>query len=123
MNLSLNPRRPLIVGALGLVAAATLGFAATNTVSGSYAGDGVGSVSGYNVTNLHYNLDGANPNMTTSITFNINPVLTGTSTKRISFDNGASWIPAINCSGNNPVTCTAAVSVQAITSVRIVAAD
>ncbi len=123
MNISLNPRRLLIIGALGLVSAATLGFAASNTVSGSYAGDGSGTVSGYNITNLHYNLDSTNPNLTTSITFNINPALTGTSTKRVSFDNGANWIPAVNCSGNNPVTCTAAVSVQTLTSVRIVAAD
>lgn len=123
MNILLNPRRLLVIGALGLVAAATLGFAAANTVGSSFAGDGTGAVSGYGITNLHYTLDGNNPNLTTSISFNISPALTGTSTKRISFDNGANWVPAANCSGTNPVSCTAAVAVQSITSVRIVAAE
>lgn len=122
-SFSISPRRLLMVGALGLVAAATVGYANTNTVPGSNAGDGAGAISGYTVSNVHYTLDATTPSNATSVSFNTSPVLTGTSTKRISLDNGATWIPAGNCTGTAPVSCTISATVTSLTNLRVVAAD
>lgn len=111
-----------MIGALGVVAATTLGFAATNTFTSSYAGDGTGTISGYSVSNIHYTLD-TNPANVTSISFNTVPVMTGTSTRRISLDNGANWLPAGNCTGTAPVVCTVSASVLSLATIRLVAAD
>ncbi len=43
-----------VLSAIGGGAASA--FTASNTVNASYAGEGVGAVSGYNVTNIHYTL-------------------------------------------------------------------
>ena len=121
---SLSPRRLLTIGALGLVAAATVGYANSNTVPGSNAGDGTGTVSGYTVSNIHYTLDSTNPANATSVSFNTLPVMTGTSTRRISLDNGANWLPAGNCTGTAPVVCTlSGATVLSLTTIRLVAAD
>ncbi|MFN8617122.1 MAG: hypothetical protein U0837_08470 [Dehalococcoidia bacterium] len=122
-SLSLSPRRLFMVGALCLVAAATVGYANTNTVPGSNAGDGSGAISGYVVTNVHYNLDGTNPNNTTSVTFTVNTAIPNTATKRLSLDGGTTWLLAGACSGTTNISCTAAVPVLSLTNLRLVAAD
>ena len=82
MAITLSPRRLLILGALGIVAAATLGFAASNTVDPSNAGDGSGAVSGYTVTNIHYTL-GANPATTSQVSFDVTPAFSSTGTMKV----------------------------------------
>ncbi|MEO8541775.1 MAG: hypothetical protein ABI577_18695 [bacterium] len=121
--ISFSPRRLVVVGLLGLVAVATVGFAATNTVSTSNAGDGQAGISGYTVTAVHYTLDATNPNLTTSLSFTVSQAIPGTGTKRVSIDGGTTWIPAGNCSGTTSISCTAAVAVTALTNLRVVAAD
>jgi hypothetical protein len=120
---SISPKRLLVLGALGLTAALTVGYANSNNVPTSNAGDGSGAISGYTVTAVHYTLDNTNPNLTTQVSFNIAPALTGTSSKRVSLDGGTSWIAAGNCSGNGTVICTAALAVTSLTNLRVVAAD
>jgi len=44
---------------LFVLAGSTYAFAATNTVPPSIAGDGQGVISGYAITDVHYELDGA----------------------------------------------------------------
>ncbi|MCC6961424.1 MAG: hypothetical protein IT301_16375 [Dehalococcoidia bacterium] len=119
MAITLSPRRLLVLGALGIVAAATLGFAATNTVPDSNAGDGSGAVSGYTVTNIHYTL-GANPATTSQVSFDVTPAFSSTGTNVISLDGGTTWI---TCSGASSVTCPATVSVLSLGSLRVVAAQ
>ena len=120
MAITLSPRRLLILGALGIVAAATLGFAASNTVDPSNAGDGSGAVSGYTVTNIHYTL-GANPATTSQVSFTVTPALPAGGTAAISADNGTTW--ATGCTGTSTVTCTAALPIASLTSLRVVAAQ
>jgi hypothetical protein len=122
-TLNLSPRRLVLLGLVGLVAVLTLGFAAANTVPGSNAGDGSGTVSGYTVTNIHYTLDSTNPSNTTQVGFTLNPALSGTGTSRLSLNGGTTWLAAGACSGTTNVTCTAAVAVTSLTNLRIVAAD
>ncbi|MDH4176215.1 MAG: hypothetical protein OEV72_01465 [Thermoleophilia bacterium] len=66
-------RRTLIAVLLALVvAAATYGFTATNTVPGSYAGDGNNTISGYTVTNVDYTLNATDPSLIDKVDFTLN---------------------------------------------------
>ncbi len=123
MNFTLTPRRMVLAGLLGIVALATVGYANSNTVPGSNAGDGSGAISGYTVSGIHYTLDSSNPANTTSIGFTVNTAIPNTGTKRISLDGGTTWLSSGACSGNTTISCNAAVSVASLTSLRIVAAD
>lgn len=48
----------LVTLLLFVLAGATYAFAAVNTVDDTYAGDGEGDISGYEVTNIHYSTSG-----------------------------------------------------------------
>jgi hypothetical protein len=55
-------------------AAAVYGFAAANTVDVSGAGDGEGTISGYNITNIKYNLNSSTPYNIDSVEFDATPL-------------------------------------------------
>lgn len=123
MQISLKPRRLLLLAALGIVAMATVGYAASNTVPGSNAGDGYGAVSGYTVSNIHYGL-GSNPAIATSVTFDISPALLAGGDVRLSFDSGTTWTAAGDCTGTTSITCNNTnLSVASLQNLRIVAAQ
>lgn len=66
--------RMLAVGALVLlISAVAYGFAAANTVPVTGAGDGSGTISGYTVTNVDYNLNATNPANIDSVTLTLAP--------------------------------------------------
>lgn len=124
MNISINPRRMLMLGALGIVAATTLGFAATNTVPDSNAGDGAGVISGYTVTNVHYTLDSTTPTQVNQVSFTLAPAMVAGGTIRIS-TNGTNFITA-PCTGTTNITCSlagAGITAQSLTNLRVVAAQ
>ena len=104
-----------IAGALVLgllVAAAVNALVASNTVPSTAAGSGAGTISGYNVTAVKYNLDASNPANIESVQFTLDASAT---TVRIKLDSGSStYYPAANCtaSGNN-WTCTTILPSQA----------
>ncbi|MFV9505587.1 MAG: hypothetical protein AB4911_13610 [Oscillochloridaceae bacterium umkhey_bin13] len=56
---------------LFLIMAAAYGFAAANTVGDSFAGDGVGTISGYDVTSVTYTLQATDPRMLSSVAFKL----------------------------------------------------
>jgi hypothetical protein len=101
-----------------ILSVAVYGFAAANTVPASSAGDGSGAISGYDISNIHYALNAANPANIQTVTFDILPVSAGD--VRITMD-GATWSTCVNAAGS--VTC--AVSQPALTaaSLRVVAAE
>jgi hypothetical protein len=69
--------KSLIITILVLVfATAAYALAASNTVPSSYAGEGVGGVSGYGVTNLQYDLNGSNASNIDSVTFTLDAAAT-----------------------------------------------
>jgi hypothetical protein len=53
------------------VMAAAYGFAATNTVPDTRAGDGAGNISGYKVCHVEYTLDNSNPQNLSRVEFTL----------------------------------------------------
>ena len=98
-----NHRQISIV--VAVVVAAVIGggayaFTASNTVPTTTAGSGVGTVSGYTVTNLHYNLNATSPANIDSLTFTISPVVPSTSTGKVVIQ------AALTVGGPTSYTCT-----------------
>ncbi|PFG74551.1 hypothetical protein [Tepidiforma thermophila] len=119
-----SPRRLLAAAVFSIVAVSALGFAATNTVPATNAGDGSNTVSGYTISNVHYNLDPANPATANSVTFDISPAVPATGTAAVSFDGGTTW--SSSCTTGSTITCTFSTAQPigaAFTSLRVVAAQ
>lgn len=114
-------RLPAIAAAFAVVAGASYAFAASNTVPASRAGDGSAAVSGYAVTNIHYNLNISNPQALSSVTFTIAPAVPPSGTVRVSLDGGGTWVSA--CTTGASITCTTSAPVTGITGLRVVAAQ
>ncbi|HYI15729.1 MAG TPA: hypothetical protein VEX37_10075 [Thermomicrobiales bacterium] len=65
-------RRSAVLGLLLVIlATAGFGFAATNSVQPSRAGDGQAAISGYNVTQIDYQLVAGDPTNIDSVTFQL----------------------------------------------------
>lgn len=63
-------RRLAMLGVFGLIAVAAFGFAATNNVGPSNAGDGTGVVSGGDISGIHYIVSA---NQVTGVAFDYTP--------------------------------------------------
>lgn len=114
----------LIVLAL-VLGAATYGFAASNSVPESGAGDGDGAVSGYTITNIDYTLQGSDPTYLAGVSFDIAPT-SGASTPdtvEISLNSGTDWV---SCSAGANTTCSLpsdTYDVLSVTNLRVVATE
>lgn len=64
-------RLAVILAAAAALAFAAFAFTATNNVPGSYAGDGSATISGYNVSNVAYQLEAGNPENINSVSFTL----------------------------------------------------
>jgi hypothetical protein len=65
-------RRTAVLGLLLVIlATAGFGFAATNNVQNSRAGDGEGDIAGFNVTDISYGLNATDPEQFASVSFDI----------------------------------------------------
>ena len=64
-------RTAVIIAAAAALAFASYAFTAANTVPASKAGDGNGVISGYVVSNIAYQLEGANPANIESVSFDL----------------------------------------------------
>jgi hypothetical protein len=104
------PRSRLLVTivAAAAVAGGAYAFTAANTVPASKAGAGSGAVSGYTITNLHYNLNAAAPGNIDSLTFTISPVVPSTSTGKV--------IVQATLSSGGPFTYTCATDTTGATA-------
>ena len=76
-------RRLAAVAIIATLAVASLGFAASNTVPASKAGDGSGAISGYTVSAVHYNLNSTDPATIDAVTFALDSVPASGSTIRV----------------------------------------
>lgn len=111
-----------VAGLFAVIATSAYGFAATNTVPGSRAGDGSGSISGYNVTNIRYTLGAANPGRITAVRFRLNGPAT---TVRIQVGPGATWYSCVNTTANRwrcPTT-PGVLTVASAANLRVVAVE
>ncbi len=118
-------RRLAAVAIIAVVALAGFGFAASNTVPGSKAGDGAGTITGYVVSTVHYNLNATNPRNIDSVTFALDSAPVAGSTIRVKLvAAGASYYSCTNAGVN--VTCNTTspqATVLAADELRVVVAD
>jgi archaellin len=90
----------LVAGAAVLIGLGTYAFTASNTVQQTNVGAGSAAVSGYTVSNIHYNLNATTPTNVDSLTFTISPSIPagGSGTVVIAVD--------LSSGGSNRYTCT-----------------
>lgn len=98
-----RPSRTLIVAILALsIGAGVYAYAATNTVPGSTAGSGSGTISGYTVSSIAYTLNATTPTNLDAVAFTISPA--AATTVKVQLASGGSWYSCTNTAGS--VTCT-----------------
>jgi hypothetical protein len=91
------------------IAGGAYAFTASNTVPTSTAGAGVGAVSGYTVTNLHYGLNTTTPTNIDSLSFTVSPVIPSTGTGKVVV------AAALTTGGPNSYTCTSNTAGDTVT--------
>jgi hypothetical protein len=111
-----------------VIAAAIYGFAAANTVGDSGAGDGSGTIYGYEISNIAYTLNSTNPSNIDSVEFDIDDlggVLGDPSTVQIELEGGSgSWYSCTVSSGHATCNTTSpSQDVLGATELRVVAVD
>jgi hypothetical protein len=97
--------RSRILGVLVIAAALATGvyaFTATNTVPNSNAGSGSGTISGYTVSNVQYQLNATTPSDIDSITFTLNATAGTAKAKVVS---GSTTYTDCSIAGGVNVTC------------------
>ena len=95
-------RRTMIVALLALaIGTGVYAYAAANTVPGSNAGSGSGTISGYTITSIVYTLNSTTPTNLDQVAFTIAP--TTTSTVKVQLAAAGSWYSCTNTAGS--VTC------------------
>jgi len=86
--------------AIVVIAGGAYAFTASNTVPATTAGAGAGVVSGYTITNLHYNLNATTPGNVDGLTFTISPAVPSTGTGKVIVS------AALSTGGPTTYTCT-----------------
>ena len=109
-----------VILVVGLVAAGTYAFTATNTVAASKAGDGAAAITGYNVTNVTYTQNPVDPTLLATYTFTLDAAASSVDAKVVS-----GQLTYDNCVGGllNSWTCTppAGTTVQSLDNLRVIA--
>jgi hypothetical protein len=127
MNLSRTLKIAAVLLAVMVFSMAVYGFAAANTVVTSAAGDGQNTVSGYQITNVKYNLDAVDPGKIATVTFTLDTAPKAGSTIKIKLvDTGTDWFACTNAT--TTVTCTTSTgpnpaTVATANKLRVVIAD
>ena len=117
-------RRIAVVALLAFVLGTTaFAYAASITFNGTSnagaAGQGSGDISGYDVTDIHYTLNDADPSQITGVTFSLTPDTATTVKAKIT--GMAGW--AACTGGASPWSCPVAGSAQAAVNLQVAAAD
>lgn len=117
-------RRIALVALLAFVLGTTaFAYAASITFNGASnagaAGQGSGDISGYNVTNIHYTLDGSDPAQITGVTFSLTPDTASTVEAKIT--GMTNW--ATCTGGASPWSCAVTGNAQAAVNLQVAAAD
>jgi hypothetical protein len=122
----LKPKYIAIALVILVLAVIAFGYAAANVVPESGAGEGVGTVSGYTISNIAYTLLTTDPTKVSSVAFDAAATsgAEAPSTVKVSVDSGSTWIA---CTGpvTNTWTCTFTSEseplVSAISSMQVIA--
>ena len=118
------PTRTIKISLIIIVMLATAGvasaLAAANTVPATSAGDGSGTISGYTVSNVVYNLNGTNPANLDSVEFDLNAAASTVTIKLVAA--GSTWYSCTNAV--NHWTCTTAgATVLSANELRVIATE
>ena len=105
-----------------LIVGAGFAFTAANTVPASKAGEGVGTITGYNIASVHYVLNNADATKVDSTTFTLDSEPVAGSTINVRLDStGSTWYTCANsgvnvtCNTTSPAaTATAANQLQVV---------
>lgn len=106
------------------VLGATYASTASNTVGATQAGDGSGTISGFAVSSVKYNLNASSPNNIDSVTFNLDSTPPSGSTLKAQLASAGTWYTCTNVAA--AVTCTVTspqATVAAATNLRVVIAQ
>ena len=99
-------------------------YTASNTVPNTNAGDGAGTITGYVVSSVKYNLNASNPQNLDSVTFNLDSTPAAGSTLKAQLASSGSWYSCTNVAA--AVTCATTspqATVAAATQLRVVVAQ
>ncbi len=121
----------LVVIASMAIAGGAYAFTAANTVPSSNAGAGVGTVSGFTITNLHYGLNTTTPANIDSLSFTVAPVIPSTSSGKVLVQailstGGPTTYQCTTNTAGDTVTCPTTspqLTAALLTSVTVVAAQ
>ncbi len=114
-------RRLAAVAVLAIIAVASLGFAAGNTVPNTKAGDGSGTITGYAVSAVHYNLNAADPSNIDSVAFTLDSAPAASSTIKVRLAAVGTWF---TCPVAASPTCnTPGATVVSADQLTVVVAD
>jgi len=111
-----------VVGAACL--AGSYAYTASNSVSDSRAGDGTGTISGFVISTVKYNLNASNPSNIDSVTYSLDATPPAGSTIRTQLAPTASWYACTNV--GTAVSCPTTspqATVAAATNLRVVIAQ
>jgi hypothetical protein len=116
-------RRIALVALLAFVLGTTaFAYAAGITFNGASnagaAGQGSGTISGYDVTNIHYTLDNNDPSALTGVTFELSPATATTVKAKINGMPGWS-----TCTGGPTWSCTLSGNAVSASTLQVAAAD
>ena len=109
---SFHLRLIVVVVLIVLAATGAYVFTASNSVPATNAGSGSGVISGYNITNVAYNLNNSNPNNIDTVTFDISPA--SATTVKLKLFAAGPWYNCVNTTGS--VSCDTTVGTQATVS-------
>lgn len=115
----------ILLVAVGAIAGGIFASTAGNTVTDTRAGSGQASVSGYDVSNVHYEMDPTDPSLINEVTFTADPAPSSNSTIQVKLVSSSNdWYlctfsgTAVSCQTSSP-----SVSLGDIDELTVVAAQ
>jgi hypothetical protein len=112
-----------IVAVVIILAISTYAFAAANTVPATKAGDGLGVVSGYTVTNVVYTLNGSDPSTLDSVSFDLGAAAAAGKVKAQLVATTGTWYACTNTTGTVWSCDTTGLTASSIDQLRVIAAS
>lgn len=102
---------------MAILATGAYAFTAANTVETSNAGDGSGTIDGFDVTNISWDIDDLDPTQYEGVTFDISPA----AAEVFARVDGGPWATCADLGGGTSWDCTLSGAVVSASSLQVVA--
>lgn len=99
------------------------GFTATNTVSPGRAGEGTGTISGYDIGRPHFSLDALDPARISSVSFGLDTDLAADTTVRVQLRPDGAWHACSVSGGTAQCPVRSDETVAGATALRVVVTE